>query len=131
MILITSVQAQIAKPLGIVAGDTVITSSSLDTVSKVIQVSAGYSTLSIQVVGTRNSGAVTSKAYLYVSNDGVDYDLTDSTAAFANSGRSSRYFTKVAPPWTFYKVQVRPPSLAPSTESLSVVVWPALRKYNN
>lgn len=129
-----SSQAQTYKALPIVAGDTVSTSSSLDTVSKVLQITAGYSSLGIQVKATKVSGTITSKAYLYVSGDGTStsYVLTDSTAAFSTSITTpqSVYFTKTSPPYGFYKVQVRPPSNAATSEVLAVTVLYRAAKFD-
>lgn len=123
--------AQTATTLPIAAGDTVITSSSLDTVNKTITVTAGYSALGIQVRGTKVSGTITAKAYLYCSLDGVNYNLTDSSAAFANTaGAQSVWFTKQTTPYVYYRVQVRPPTSAGSTESLAVRVLYVLRKHD-
>lgn len=131
VLLITSTRAQTARSLAIVEGDTVSTSTSLDTVSKVFTVTAGYSSMGIQVVGTKTAGTITSKAYLYSSLDGNNYLLTDSSAAFANAaGAQSVFFTKTAPPYVYYKVQVRPPSSATSTEGLAVKVYYVLRKHD-
>ncbi len=126
----TSVNAQRATLMPTVAGDTVSTSASLDTVSKVIPITDGYSALGIQVVATKVSGTITSKAYLYGSLDGTTYVVTDSSAAFANSaGRQSAFFTKTSTPYVYYKVQVRPPSSATSTEVLAVKVYYVARRY--
>lgn len=123
--------AQRATLLPTIAGDTVSTSSSLDTVSKVITVTAGYSALGIQVVGTKVSGTITAKAYLYGSIDGTNYVLTDSAAAFANSaGAQSVVFTKTATPYVFYKVQVRNVNTISSTEALAVKVYYVARRHD-
>lgn len=129
---ITTSNAQVAKMFTIAAGDTVITSSALDTVSKIIPVTAGYSALGIQVVGTKVSGTITAKAYLYSSLDGSAYNLTDSATAFANSaGAQSVWFTKTAGlPYVYYKVQVRNVGATTSTESLAVKVYYVLRKFD-
>jgi len=127
----TGANAQRATLMPTVAGDTVITSSSLDTVSKTITITAGYSALGIQVVGTKVSGTITSKAYIYSSLDGSTWNLTDSSAAFANSaGAQSVWFTKTSTPYVFYKVQVRPPSSVTSTESLAVKVYYTARRHD-
>lgn len=125
-------KAQRATLMSTVAGDTVSTSSSLDTVSKTITVSAGYSALGIQVTATKVSGTITSKAYLYGSLDGTTYVVTDSSAAFANSaGAQSVFFTKTGGlPYVYYKLQVRPPSSATSTEVLAVKAHYVLRKFD-
>lgn len=132
--IIFSAQAQVpgrATQLAIVAGDTVSTSASLDTVFKTIPVTAGYSAFGIQVVGTKTAGTITSKAYLYSSLDDNNYLLTDSSAAFANTaGAQSVWFTKTTTPYVYYKIQVRPPSSATSTEGLAVKIYYVLRKYD-
>lgn len=131
LLFTTSLFAQRATTMPIVAGDTVSTSTSLDTVSKVLTVTAGYSTLAIQVKCTKTAGTITSKAYLYSSLDGVDYVLTDSSAAYANAaGAQSVFFTKTAPPYVYYKIQVRPPTSANTTEGLAVKVLYTLRKHD-
>jgi hypothetical protein len=129
--LTISATAQRATLIPIAAGDTISTSSSMDTVSKVITLTAGYSALGIQVVGTKVSGTITSKAYLYSSLDGNNYLLTDSATAFANSaGAQSVFFTKTTTPYVYYKVQVRQPTTAGSTEALAVKVYYVARKHD-
>jgi len=125
-------EAQVASTLPIIAGDTVSTSTSLDTVSKVITVSAGYSALGIQVEGTKTTGTITAKAYLYSSLDGTTYNLTDSSAAFANSaGTQAVWFTKTGGlPYVYYKIQVRPPGASASTEGLAIRIRYVLRKFD-
>ena len=125
----TVTNAQRAKQIPVVAGDTVSTSTSLDTVSKVISATAGYSAIGIQVVGTRISGTVTAKAYLYGSLDGSNYIITDSSAAFT-TGTVSYAFLKTTSPYTHYKVQVRTVGTTASTEVLAVAVWYVLRRHD-
>lgn len=127
----TKAQFGKAYQFPVIAGDTIITSSSLDTMQKIITVTAGYSAIGIQVGGTKVSGTITSKAYVYGSLDGTTYVVTDSSAAFANaSGTQAVFFTKTTSPYVYYKVQVRPPTTATTTESLAVKVWYVLRKYD-
>jgi hypothetical protein len=123
--------AQSATLMQLSAGDTISTTTSLDTVSKVITATAGYSALGIQVVGTKVSGTITQKAYLYSSLDGSAYVLTDSATAFANSaGAQSVWFTKTAGlPYTYYKVQVRNIGASTSTESMIVRVYYVLKGF--
>lgn len=133
LLIASPTQAQFgsAKQMAIATGDTVSTSASLDTVSKIITATAGYAALGIQVIGTKVSGTITSKGYLYGSLDGSTYNLTDSSAAFANAaGAQSVWFTKVTTPYVFYKVQVRPPSSATTTEVLAVKVYYTLRRHD-
>jgi hypothetical protein len=130
-VIVSFTSAQRATQFPIIAGDTVITSSALDTVSKVITATAGYSALGIQVVATKVSGTITAKAYLYSSLDGTTYQLTDSATAFANSaGAQSVWFTKTTTPYVFYKVQVRNVGGTTSTESLAVKVYYVLRRHD-
>jgi hypothetical protein len=129
--LAISSHAQRASLFPLVAGDTISTSASLDTVSKIVSVTAGYAALGIQVNFTKVSGTITNKAYLYSSIDGVGYQLTDSATAFANSaGLQSVWFTKVTAPYVYYKVMVRNIGASTSTESGIVRVYYVLRKHD-
>lgn len=124
-------QAQRATLMPTVAGDTVITSSSRDTVTKVIQPTAGYSALGIQVNATKINGTVSAKAYLYGSLDGTNYNLTDSSAAFANQTTNVAWFTKTTTPYTYYKVTVQDPiGGATSSQTVKVQVYYVLRRYD-
>jgi len=126
-------KAQTASVFPTVFGDTVITSASLDSVSKVISVTAGYSTLGIGVNATKVSGTITAKAYLYSSMDGTNYVLTDSaSAAFANvAGTQTALFNKIQPPYVYYKVMVRNVGTTGSTESLAVKVYYVERRFDH
>lgn len=124
--------AQSASLFPLAAGDTVSTSSSRDTVTKVISVTAGYSALGIQVNATKISGTVSAKAYLYSSLDGTNYNLTDSSSAFANQTTNVVWFTKTGGlPYTSYKVTVQDPiGGATSTQAVQVRVRYVLRKFD-
>lgn len=129
--LTISATAQSASVFPTVFGDTIITVANVDTVTKVISTTAGYSALGIQVNAVKVSGTITAKAYLYSSLDGTTYNLTDSATAFANAaGAQSVWFSKTTTPYTFYKVQVRNPGTVVSTESLAIKVYYVLRKYD-
>jgi hypothetical protein len=124
-----SAQAQRATLFPLAAGDTISTSASIDTVSKIITATAGYNTLGIQVNFTKISGTITQKAYLYSSLDGVVYQLTDSATAFANSaGAQAVWITKTSVPYVYYKVMVRNIGASTSTESGIVRVYYVFRK---
>jgi hypothetical protein len=125
-----SAQAQRATLITLAAGDTINTSSSLDTVSKVIPITAGYSALGVQVVTTKVSGTVAGKAYLYSSLDGTNYVVTDSSAAFANQTTNTAFFTKSTVPYVYYKVQVRDAAGAASTQVNIVRVYYVARKHD-
>lgn len=123
--------AQQATLMSLATGDTLSTSSSLDTVSKVINTTAGYSALGIQVKFTKISGTIDAKAYLYSSLDGTTYTLTDSSSAFANAaGAQAAFFTKTTTPYTYYKVQVRTDDGANTTQAAQVRVYYVLRKHD-
>jgi hypothetical protein len=129
--IVMASQAQRATLLPTVAGDTIITSSSRDTMSKVITATAGYSAMGIQVNATKISGTVSAKAYLYSSLDGTNYNLTDSSSVFANQTTNVVWFTKTTTPYTYYKVAVGDPQGATtSTQSVKVQVYYVLRRHD-
>lgn len=122
--------AQSAKLMPLIAGDTVDATSGVDTVKKYIPVTAGYSAMGIQVVGTKISGTVSAKAYLYGSLDGTNYVLTDSSAAFADQTTNVAQFTKTTTPFTSYQIQVRPATAAATTQKVRVRVYYVLRQHD-
>lgn len=123
--------AQRATLMPVAAGDTIVASSSSDTVTKIITATAGYSALGIQVNTTKVSGTISLKAYLYGSLDGTNYNLTDSSSAFADQTTNVAYFTKVTTPYVYYKVQVRPMGAASTTQNARVRIYYVLRKHDN
>lgn len=125
-----STMAQRATLFPLVAGDTLSATAGMDTVTKVITVSAGYSALGVQVVATKLTGTPAAKAYVYGSLDGVNYNLTDSSGAFTDITTNTAYFTKVTVPYVYYKVQVRPMGLASTTQTTQVRVYYVLRKHD-
>lgn len=125
-----AVQAQSASVFPTVAGDTLVMSSSSDTVTKTKQFTAGYSALGFQVNVSKVSGTVIGKAYLYSSLDGSNYVVTDSSAAFTDQATNVAFFTKVTTPYTYYKVQVRPAGAATGTMSAIVKVYYVARKHD-
>lgn len=127
---LNTAKAQTATLMPLVAGDTISASSGLDTVSKVITATSGYSAMGIQVVATKISGTVSLKAFLYSSLDGTNYVATDSSAAFANQTTNTAFFTKETTPYTYYKVQVRPAVSDATTQAVKVRVYYVLRKHN-
>lgn len=117
---ISKAQNGSGKELAVVAGDTISTSGSLDTVSKVIPITAGYTSLGIQVDYKKSSGTTALKAYIYRkigSTTAANYVLVDSSSAFANSTSwNSVQFAYTAPVGDSYKVQVRGSDGANSTQ---------------
>ena len=118
-----------AARLALNAQDTLNTSSSLDTVTKYITATAGYSALGIQLNCTKISGTVSAKAYLYGAMDGTNYNITDSSGAFAD-GDNYIWFTKVTTPYTSYKIQVRNATGTASTQKVLVRTWYTLRRHD-
>lgn len=124
-------KAQNATLMPLVANDTIIASGNADTVSKVINVTSGYGVMGVQVNATKISGTVALKAYIYGSMDGTNYVISDSSAAFADQASNVVQFSKTTPAYTYYKVMVRPPTTAASTQSVIIRVYYVLRRYNN
>lgn len=124
-----SSQAQNATLMPLVPGDTVNATSALDTVTKTISVTAGYSVMGIQVNATKISGTVSLKAYIYGSLDGTNYIVSDSSGAFSD-GSAVYQFTKSDPAFTSYKVQVRPATGAATTQSVKIRVYYVLRRHD-
>lgn len=123
-------KAQNATLIPLAAGDTIVASGNADTVSKVIPVTAGYGAMGVQVNATKLSGTVALKAYIYGSMDGSNYVLSDSSAAFADQTTNVVQFSKSTPAYTYYKVMVRPPTTAASTQSVIIRVYYTLRRYS-
>ena len=128
--LAINANAQSATLMPLVAADTVDATAGVDTVKKYISATAGYSAMGIQVVGTKISGTVSAKAYLYGSLDGTNYVLTDSSAAFTDQTTNVAQFTKTTTPFTSYQIQVRPATAAATTQKVRVRVYYVLRKYD-
>ena len=126
-----STKAQSATRMPLAVGDTIITSSSTDSVFKYLPVTAGYSVMTIQVVTQKLSGTITGRAYLEGTLDGTNYTLTDSSSTFADQTTNSVFFNKTPPVYTKYRISVHQPSSAASTQSNIVRVWYVLKKYNN
>lgn len=119
----SSVDAQFYKSTGLVAGDTVVTSASKDTVQKVVPLTDGYSSTSFRITYTKISGTVALKAYLY-PGDGTTYDSSpsDSTAAFSNASGVIWIDKAVVLPRSHYRVDVRTADGANTTQSVKVEV---------
>lgn len=129
MILTSLAFSQSAVQMPLKAGDTLSAVSAVDTVTRYISATAGYSAMAIQVIATKQSGTVSAKAYLYGSLDGTNYTLTDSSAAFTDITTNVAYFTKVTTPYTKYKVQVRPATTVATTQGVLVTIWYVLKKH--
>lgn len=130
MCFTSAVKAQTASLMPLAVGDTINTTSGTDTVFKYLPVTAGYSVMGIQVNGTKLSGTAVGKAYLYGTLDGVNYNLTDSTAAFTDQTTNAVWFTKTPPAYTKYMIAVHQPTSAASTQSVIIRVWYVLKKYD-
>jgi hypothetical protein len=121
--------AQRFQTFPLVAGDTLVMSTSADTVYKVITATAGYSAFAIKVKLTELSGTTACKAYLH-SGDGTDYTLTDSAAVFTDQVTNIAWFTKTTTPYTHYKVEVRPVGLGVATFSGIVRISYVLKRHD-
>lgn len=77
LVSVISVKAQNgnAYKFPTVKGDSLV---NVDTVSKVIPITAGYSDVTIQANVKKGTGTLTGKLFLYSSLDGINYQLTDS-----------------------------------------------------
>jgi hypothetical protein len=127
--MVSTTMAQRFTEMPLKAGDTLVMSSSTDTVSKVIPATAGYSAAAFKVKLTELSGTTASKAYLY-GGDGTDFLLTDSSAAFADQTTNIAWFTKVTTPYSHYKIEVRPAGGATATFSGIVRVYFVFKKHD-
>lgn len=114
----------------VIQGDTIIASAGLDTTSKTLPATAGYSNLAIQINATKISGTVSLKAYLYVSVDAVNYIVSDSSTAFADQTTNIIQFAKSAPTFPYYKIQVRPATGAATTQSVALKFFYSLKRYD-
>lgn len=94
----------------VIAGDSLATA---DTVFKKVSVTAGYSSVGIQVSIKKGTGTLDGKFYLYSSVNGSNYVLTDSAsfsavptaALISNSGYThTAIINKAAPAGTAYLV---------------------------
>lgn len=124
----TKSNSQSATLMGLIAGDTVITSASKDTVIRTVTATGPYHTMGMQIVATKVSGTVVGKAYLYSSLDGVNYIVTDSSAAFTDITTNTAFFTKTTVPYTYYRVHVRSMDGANTTQSVIVRIYYVFRR---
>lgn len=90
-------------------GDTL---NNVDSVFKVLPVTAGYNTIGITVNLTNISGTDAGKAILYGSQDGITWFPTDSltyvvplTSSHGKpTATHTAYFSKTGAPWTSYMI---------------------------
>jgi hypothetical protein len=128
----TESKAQVWQRASLVAGDTVVTSASKDTVQKTIALTAGYSSTSFKIKYTKISGTVALKAYIY-PGDGTDFDTSpsDSTAAFSNAS-GYVYIDKAVPlPRSHYRIDVRTADGANTTQSVKIEVFYLPKRCSN
>lgn len=116
--------AQRATISPLVAGDTVVNAA---TVSKIITVSAGYESFTIQPVITKISGTVGGSCFVLASHDGVNYFPVSDTITLANAtvAAAGKATWSFAPDWTYYKVQ----TVGSGTMAAVVRLWTAFRQY--
>jgi hypothetical protein len=125
------VNAQWLK-VGTVAGDTVVTSASKDTVQKVCPLTDGYSSTSFRITYTKISGTIALKAYLY-PGDGTSYDATpsDSTVAFGSASGVIFIDKPVVLPRSHYRIDVRTSDGANTTQSVKIEVAYLPKRYRH
>lgn len=121
-----------ALTLPLIAGDTL---NNVDTVTKLIRITGGFSGLGVQVNLNKISGTVAGKAYLWQSLDGSNYLLTDSASYTTLSTTqpslatptvtASAIFQKALVPSTYYLVE----AVSSGTVSMQVKVLYTTRKY--
>lgn len=105
------VQAQSgeASHFTVIAGDSLATA---DTVFKKFTITAGYTSMGVQVAVKKGTGTLDGKLYLWSSVNGSNYILTDSASLSAvpthatlisNAGYThTAYINKASPPGTRY-----------------------------
>ena len=83
----------------LIAGDTLV---NVDTAARIVTATAGYSALAISVNVTKLTGsAITGKAYVYESLDGVNFgNPTDSATYVTNPSIVSNLSTAISPTYT-------------------------------
>lgn len=106
----STASAQSAVPLTPTL-DSIVTSSSLDTVYATKQVGSGFTTVTIQVVATKVSGTVTGTVELQGSLDGVNYTrIATDTLAMTNVSVNTKIWTVTNNPYIYYRTAVFAPS---------------------
>jgi hypothetical protein len=128
-------QTGTASAFPLIAGDTLVNT---DTVFKKIPITAGYSSMGVQVNLKKGTGTLGGKVYLYTSLDGANYLLTDSASftavpTFATTLASTSYthvavISKVAPAGASYIVAA---TQAGSLTASPVQVLYTSRRYNH
>lgn len=124
-----------AKQFPVIAGDTLSVTNGFDSVIKKFAVTAGYNGLSIQVIAKVSSGSLsaTSRCYLFQSQNGTDYILTDSAAyvspvafidALPYGTKEARFEKTVTPSW-YYAVAA---TCNAGTVVAPIQIWYTLRK---
>jgi len=120
--------SQSATQMALVAGDTLVASSSRDTVTKIFSNTSAGSVVGVEIKGTKISGTISAKAYIYGSLTGASYNLIDSSAAFADQATNYVWFNKSLLGYTSYKVTVESPKGgATGTQSMQVRVSYAIK----
>lgn len=115
-------QAQNARQLSLVAGDTV---SNTGTVTKYIPVTAGYSVVAMQPVLTKIDGTVAGKIYLVARLDGTNWVRIDSVTSL-NTAINTTLFTRGAPGGTQYGIQ----AVGSGTMNAQLKVWYVVKKHD-
>lgn len=100
--IFTNSNAQTATTFPLVSADSL---TNADTVSKVIQLTAGYSGIVIQPVVTKVSGTAAGTVILYESLDGTNYKSTGDTLSITDQAVNTVLWKKTSPVPVYYKVE--------------------------
>lgn len=113
-----------AAKLPLAAGDTAVNTTP---VSKIFTATAGYNSVSIQPVISKQSGTVDGVARLYGSLDGTNYVATGDTLDLANVATNTAIWKIDHAPYVYHKVTVT----GSGTMAALVEIWYSLRKAIN
>lgn len=115
-------QAQSPTKLPVVSADTLVNA---DTTSKVIAITGGFSTISIQPIITKRTGTVAGKVYLYGSVDGTNYIVSDSLT-LSDVSKNTAIWIKTPPAVGYYKIT----AITSGTQNSVLNLWYVTRRYN-
>ena len=94
------------------------------TVTKYLSVNAGYSSIGIQPVVTKNSGTVAGKVKLYGTIDGTNYISTGDSITLSNVTTNTAIWNVTVKPYAKYKIE----AVGSGTMNALLNVWYIMRK---
>lgn len=116
--------AQFARGVKMTQATTDTIKTGALTVTKILPLTAGYSTVSIQPVLTKKSGTVAGKVYLYGTVDGTNYIKLDSLT-LSDQATNTAIFNVTPAKHSQYKIQ----GVGNGTMNALLSVWYLVRKY--